>query len=157
MQREKAPQNVSEYILEEIQVSYTPKLNIKRNRVDTSLLAFEILRLLYRPEIISLREEFHVLYLNTGNYVLGSYHHSTGGISTVVVDVRHIIAVALKCNASALIISHNHPSGKLNASVQDKLLTKKLNEACEIFDLALMDHIIVTPSSYFSFADEGLL
>jgi DNA repair protein RadC len=67
--------------------------------------------------------------------------------------------VALKTAAVGIIISHNHPSGTLKASSADQELTKRLVEACKLLDIALLDHLIVTPEygRYLSFADEGLL
>jgi DNA repair protein RadC len=67
------------------------------------------------------------------------------------------MGMALKANASALVITHNHPSGNLNASESDKRITSKIKECCELFDIRLLDHIIMAKNSYLSFADEGIL
>jgi DNA repair protein RadC len=89
--------------------------------------------------------------------VLGIYPISRGGTTGTVVDVKLVFSVALKCNASSIIISHNHPSGNLNPSESDKVMTEKLRKAGDYLDIKLLDHIIVTKHGFFSFADEGLI
>ena len=99
------------------------------------------------------------MYLNRANRVIGIFPVSTGGITGTVADIRLILSVALKCAATGIIISHNHPSGSLKPSRIDKELTIKLKEAGCIMDIVLQDHIIVVPEEgkYYSFADEGEL
>ncbi len=97
------------------------------------------------------------MLLNRANKVLGVMNVSDGGITGTIVDVKLILQAAILGNASGLIISHNHPSGILSASVQDDFITRQLKKACEVMDIALLDHVIVTPESYYSYADEGRL
>jgi DNA repair protein RadC len=73
-----------------------------------------------------------------------------------VVDTRIIFKTALEYNAISLILTHNHPSGKLVASESDKEITRKLQLAGKQMDIMILDHVIITESSYFSFADEGI-
>ena len=108
-------------------------------------------------DIIEYQEEFKIILLNRANIVLGIYEMSKGGISGTVVDVRIILGVALKCNASSIIMVHNHPSGKSTPSDTDKSITKRLKEACSLLDLSLLDHLIITKEAYYSFTDEGIL
>jgi DNA repair protein RadC len=89
--------------------------------------------------------------------VLGIYEVSTGGITGTVADPRLIFAAALKANACAMIISHNHPSGNLKPSRQDEELTAKLKQAGQFLDIKVLDHLIITTETYFSFADEEIL
>jgi DNA repair protein RadC len=103
-----------------------------------------------------LHEEFWVLYLNNSNKVIHKAQLSKGGITGIVVDVRLIFKMALEHSATAIILSHNHPSGKLLASEADKEITKKLKFAGEQLDIKVLDHIIITESGYLSFQDEGL-
>jgi len=120
--------------------------------------AYEILKGNYDPDYLPIREEIVVLYLNNANKVLGVYKGFSGGITAAVVDIRLILAVALKGLSTGIIISHNHPSGALTPSEADKKLTDQLRKAAELFGIKLLDHIIVTPQgSFYSFADEGLL
>ena len=102
-------------------------------------------------------EEFHVVYLNRANKVIDIQKISSGGISGTVVDIRMLCKPALLMYASGVILSHNHPSGNLKPSHQDQQLTKKVKEALLLFDIQLLDHLIITDKAYFSFADEGIL
>ncbi|MDH1882112.1 MULTISPECIES: JAB domain-containing protein [Empedobacter] len=118
---------------------------------------YQVLKANWDLDTIELQEEFKILLLNQGNQVLGIKSMFKGGINTCSIDVRLIMGMALKANASALVITHNHPSGNLNASESDKRITSKIKECCELFDIRLLDHIIMAKNSYLSFADEGIL
>ncbi|HET8573876.1 MAG TPA: DNA repair protein RadC [Edaphocola sp.] len=102
-------------------------------------------------------EAFCVIYLNTANKVLHYEQISTGGLAATVVDIRMIMKNALQWLATGLIIAHNHPSGNLKPSRQDRQITQKLAEAGRLLDIKLNDHIIVSNNHYLSFADEGIL
>ena len=100
-------------------------------------------------------EEFWVLYLNNSNKVLSKFQISKGGITATLVDVRLLFKKAIEIGAIAIIICHNHPSGKINPSIEDKNLTKKIKLGGMSLDIKLLDHLIITEKSYFSFADNG--
>jgi len=102
-------------------------------------------------------EAFGVVFLNSANKVNHFEIISHGGITGTVADPRIILKKALEVNAVSLIISHNHPSGNVTPSRADEELTKKIKQAAALFDIALLDHVIVSDSGYFSFADEGLM
>lgn len=102
-------------------------------------------------------EEFWVLYLNQGNFVVRKEQISKGGINQTSVDLRIIMKFALEEMATSLILAHNHPSGNLKPSQADINLTRKIKEAALSLDIEVFDHLIVTQKSYFSFADEGIL
>lgn len=102
-------------------------------------------------------EEFWFALLNKANQVIETMPLSKGGVDGTVVDVKLICQKAIEKLASGVIISHNHPSGNLNASNQDKQITQKLKEALKLFDIVLLDHIIIASNNYVSFADEGML
>lgn len=102
-------------------------------------------------------EEFWVVYLNNSNKVLQLYQISKGGLTSTIVDVRLLYKRALELSAVALILCHNHPSGKWQPSAADKEITKKIKRAGESLDIKLLDHLIVSQKSYFSFADEGII
>jgi len=99
-------------------------------------------------------EEFWVFYLNRANIVLRREKISSGGISGTVVDNKIILKKALLNLASSIILVHNHPSGNLNPSIQDKKITRKMKLACELLEINLLDHLIIAGNSYYSFADE---
>ncbi|WP_456376386.1 RadC family protein [Lutibacter sp.] len=102
-------------------------------------------------------EEFWVIYLNNSNKVLYKQQLSKGGLTGTVVDVRLVYKKAIEIYATAIILCHNHPSGKLQASNADKLITSKLKQAGETLDIKVLDHLIITENAYFSFADENIL
>ncbi len=102
-------------------------------------------------------EEFWILLLNRANKVIHTQKISQGGIAGTVIDTRLIMKSALNNLASSIILSHNHPSGNLNPSQQDKNITYKLRDAGKIMDVQVLDHVIISESGFFSFADEGLM
>ena len=99
-------------------------------------------------------EEFWVFFLNRANIVLRKEKISSGGIAGTVVDNKIILKKALLNLASSIILVHNHPSGNLNPSIQDKKVTRKMKLACELLEINLLDHLIIAGNSYYSFADE---
>lgn len=100
-------------------------------------------------------EEFWVLYLNNSNKVIYKAQLSKGGITGTVVDIRLVFKIAFEQNATGLILSHNHPSGKLIASEADLKITKRIKEAGQTLEIQVLDHIIITENGYLSFQDEG--
>ncbi len=140
----------------EIKVAYSTT-NTPRIKISSGEDAFKVLHSSWDLDTIELQEEFKVLLLNRANEVLGLYPLSRGGITGTVVDQRLIFGVALKCNATALIICHNHPSGKLVPSEADITLTKSIGKCGEIFGINLLDHIIITKHGFYSFLNEGKL
>ena len=102
-------------------------------------------------------EVFAVLFLNRANKINHLEIISEGGLTGTVADPRIILRKALEQDAVSIILCHNHPSGSLRPSRADEHLTLKIKEASSFFDIAVMDHIIVSDRGYFSFADEGLL
>ena len=144
--------NLGEFTVEYV---YHSNLN-DRPCIKTSQDAYEIVKHVFDMKKIGLQEQIVVLYLNNNNTVIGSCNLSSGTLTSAIVDFKLILASALKLMATGLIISHNHPSGKMIASEQDKQLTKKLNTALEQCDIKLLDHIIVSPfDEYLSLKDEG--
>lgn len=100
-------------------------------------------------------EEFWILLLNRGNYVMRAIQVSVGGISGTATDIKMIFKIALDHMASSLILVHNHPSGQLIPSFADKVLTEQAKEAGRLLDLPVQDHIIFTDDGYYSFKDSG--
>ncbi|MBC7866417.1 MAG: DNA repair protein RadC [Gloeobacteraceae cyanobacterium ES-bin-316] len=102
-------------------------------------------------------EVFAVLFLNRANKILHFEIVSTGGLTGTVADPRVILKKAIETGATAIVLSHNHPSGSLKPSRADEDLTQKIRQAATYLDIRVIDHIIVSDEGYFSFADEGLL
>lgn len=110
------------------------------------------------PTLVDLpHEEFWILLLNRANQVTKQVRISEGGTSGTLVDAKKVYRYALEGQASALILSHNHPSGNLKPSDADIRITRKLIEAGKVLDISVLDHIIVSERGYTSLADEGLM
>lgn len=143
----------------EVKVSYTSKVKAKdRVVIRTSADAYNAVRSLYDEDTIDYVESSHVLLLNRANQIIGKKLLSTGGTSSCIVDVKVIAQISLSTNAHAIIMTHNHPSGKISASDQDVQITRRVKDALDLFDIKVLDHIIVTSDNgYTSMADEGLM
>ena len=102
-------------------------------------------------------EVFAVAFLNRANKINHIEIVSEGGITGTVADPRIILKKALEHNAVNIVLCHNHPSGSLQPSRADEVLTKKIKEAAMLLDMTVVDHIIVSEDGYYSFADEGIL
>lgn len=100
-------------------------------------------------------EESWVLYLNNCNRPLGKLMITVGSIAATIIDHRRIVKQALLCNATRIILFHNHPSGNPLPSKADITETEKLKKACDLFEISLLDHIIIAEDSFYSFADES--
>ncbi|MGC9330348.1 MAG: RadC family protein [Bacteroidales bacterium] len=102
-------------------------------------------------------EEFWVIYVNQANHVLDTKHLSTGGTVGTVVDIKIILKHAVEMLAQGIVLSHNHPSGNITPSKRDIDITYKLRDAAKLFEIKLIDHVIISNSGYYSFVDHGLL
>ncbi|WP_264566643.1 RadC family protein [Flavobacterium sp. N3904] len=126
---------------------------VELTKITSSKAVFEVMQ----PIIGELpHEEFWVLFLNNSNKILFKTQLSKGGMTGTVVDVRIVFKIAFEQNATAIILTHNHPSGKLQASEADIQITKKIKTAGQQLDIPVLDHIIITEKGYYSFADEGI-
>ena len=102
-------------------------------------------------------EVFAVVFLNRANRILHTEVVSSGGITGTVADTRIILKKALEEDATGIILCHNHPSGSLKPSRADEELTAKIHDAARLFDIRVLDHLIVGSEGYFSFSDNGML
>jgi DNA repair protein RadC len=142
----------------EIELIYKSKIETsQRPQITSSKQAYQIALSCWDFNKIELLEQFKVLLLNQSSKVLGVYEMSSGGITGTTVDLRLIFSAALKANATSLLMIHNHPSGKTTASEADKQITRKVLEAGKLLDIKLIDHLIITLESYYSFADDGAI
>lgn len=148
--------NMKFNIVNEIKLSYSRKGNCERS-ISSSLDAVDVFREHFDAEEMDYRESFFALYLDQANKVLGIKKISECGISSTLVDVRIIMQAALLCNASGIIVSHNHPSGNLKPSSDDIKMTAKIKDAAKTLDISLLDHVILTSDSHFSFADNAMI
>lgn len=127
---------------------------VELKKITSSKIVFDIMQ----PILGELpHEEFWILYLNNSNKIIHKSQLSKGGITGTVVDIRLAFKVAIEQNATGMILVHNHPSGVLSPSDADRQITRKLKMAGDNLDVSVLDHIIVTEKSYYSFKDEGIL
>ena len=141
----------------EVALSYKTKVKAgDRAKIACSSDTVDILRsTVFNEDTIEHHESFYVMLLNRANRVLGFHKVSDGGIAETAIDVRIVMQAAILANASGIILSHNHPSGNLQPSKQDIAITEKIKRGGELFDITVLDHIVVTADSYYSFADNG--
>ena len=138
----------------EVELIYKTKVKpSQRPKIISSKDIDSVLRQIWDADKIEMVEEFKVLLLNRANKVLGVFEASSGGITGTLADPRLILAAAVKSTAVSIILSHNHPSGNLTPSKADEELTQKIKYAAMFFDIRVLDHVIITSESYYSFAD----
>ncbi len=142
--------------ISEIELIYRPS-KYSTEKILTVTQTETLFRSFWNVDAIEYYEEFKVMYLNRANQVLGIYHHARGGGVGVYYDIRMIFQGALKANACAIIIAHNHPSGNLEPSPEDRVMTNKIKEAGVLLEIKLLDSIILTSHSYTSFLEKGYL
>ena len=143
--------------LAEAAVELYKRVQIKqaeRKRIISSETACNILRPLIGDMEV---EEFWAVYLNQSNKVIRKERLSAGGLTGTLVDVRLIMKGALLCNATGMIISHNHPSGNENPSGEDNRITEQVKKAADTLNIRLLDHVIITSNTYYSYMDNGML
>jgi len=131
-----------------------PELSNSKPMISSSAQAYQYIKHYF--EDLN-HEEFHIILLNRANKILRSVQISKGGISGTIADGKLIFKNALENSASSLILVHNHPSGTLKPSQQDIDLTSKLFKFGKLIDLPVFDHLIITDTNYFSFADNSML
>lgn len=142
--------------ISEVTISYKSLRNLQTcKKITSSIDAFEIGRAILK-DVIEYKEFFYIILLNNSNKVLGVSKISEGTITGTLVDVRLVFQALLKSHATSFICFHNHPSGTTTPSEADKQITKKLRDAGELLDIKLLDHLIITPLNYTSFADESI-
>ena len=141
----------------EVELVYRNKIRPEdRPRLAESASVYDVLLRAWDMNKIELVGQFMIVLLDRGHACLGISNVSTGGVSACFVDPKIVFATVLKARASSVILAHNHPSGNLKPSQADIDLTKRLKEGGALLDVSVLDHLIVTPFSYYSFADDGL-
>lgn len=127
---------------------------VERRQIRMSKDIYELMQ----PLVGSLKnEEFWVVAMNQASRIIKKVQVSVGAIDQTTADIRLIIRVLLDAGATQFAAVHNHPSGNTKPSREDERLTNNLKKAAEIFNIRMMDHVIVSDKTYFSFCDEGLI
>ena len=143
--------------LAEAAVELYKRVQIKqaeRRQIISGETAYNILR----PLIGDIeKEEFWAIYLNQSNRVIRKERLSAGGLTGTLVDVRLIMKEAILCNATGLIIAHNHPSGNEKPSGEDNRITEQVKKAAETLNIRMIDHVIITSNTYYSYVENNML
>jgi DNA repair protein RadC len=132
------------------------KSEIRKMKIKMSNDAYKYSLMFYEDDI-NIYESSFLILLNSANNTIGYAKISQGGVAGTVIDPIIIVKYAIDSLARSVIIVHNHPSGNVNPSDNDKLFTKKLNEALKLFQVSLLDSLVISEQKYYSFADNGLL
>lgn len=145
-------------MVREAKVSFTPTGKVKQSELPVIRNSEDARRIVepYYDGIMDLAEKFCVILLSRANRVLGVYQHSVGGMTGTVVDRRLIITTALNCGAVGILLVHNHPSGSLQPSQADIELTNNIRKACTLLEISVVDHLILTEESLFSFTENEI-
>ncbi|UAT42944.1 RadC family protein [Anaplasmataceae bacterium AB001_6] len=105
----------------------------------------------------STTEKLVVLFLDSAHRLKNVYYQSLGCVNETPVSIKTILKKGIALDSTKIIISHNHPSGNIQPSEQDIQVTKKLEASCQVLDIKLIDHIIVSKNDHYSFAENGLI
>lgn len=143
-------ENVKFLELKKIQTAF-PKVQITQSNV-----AYNFIKQFYNDDI-EIFESFFILLLDRANNTIAYAKISQGGVAGTLVDVKIIAKYAVDSLASSVILAHNHPSGNIQPSDSDIILTRKIKDGLKILDIQVQDHIILTNNNYYSFADEYIL
>ena len=130
--------------------------DIPVKKVNTSELAADYARQFYLGDI-DVYESMFIILLNRANNATSFAKISQGGVIGTVADIKLIAKYAIEGLACSIILIHNHPSGNVQPSQSDKILTKKLKEGLKLLDVDLIDHVIISKDNHFSFADNEIL
>ena len=150
----------NKWFLGEVSIGY------RRTDIDEALVKTQIrnsdhaarfFRGIFPEEVMEHHEEMWIGYLNYHNRPIGFMQLSKGNTNSTVVGIKELVQGAVMCNASAVIMMHNHPSGNKQPSEADISLTRRVRQGLELFDIKLVDHIVLTMDSYTSMAEEGLM
>ena len=141
-------ESVSEYKLTKV------KSDFQRVLITSSEDGANFIRQFYSDDI-GIFESSFILLLDRSNHTIGYAKISQGGIVGTVVDVRLIAKYAIASLASSVILAHNHPSGNLKPSESDEKITQQVLEGLKLLEVKLLDHVILTETNYYSFADNG--
>jgi DNA repair protein RadC len=144
--------------MSEIKAVYRSRTKSKeRTQILEARTAVDYLREVWNKDTLELTEDFLMVCLNTAHQAIGWVRISSGGFDSARVDLRVVFSLALQAGAAALIFAHNHPSGLVEPSEEDKRLTRRLKEAGGLLGIQVLDHIILGKDAFFSFAENVLI
>ena len=140
-----------------VSIRYERPFQKDRPRIASASQCAHIIRLIKQDDLLDYKERMWVILLNRGLMVLGVAKISEGSDIATVISNKEILQLAILSHATGVMLVHNHPSGRCEPSSADKNITKRLKEALDLFDIQLMDHVIIGSENHFSMADEGTI
>ena len=149
--------SVSRVVVRELEIQYERPSFDAMSKIAESKDCERLFRSVFNPNTLDLKESFWVALLNRANKVLGVSLVGVGSVSGCTVNLIEIFQLAITTNACGVVLCHNHPSGNVKPSQADLALTRKIKEGCKLFEIVMLDHIILTREAYFSFVDEGVM
>jgi DNA repair protein RadC len=141
--------------LPRLELKYIPT-DVNKVKITSSQDANQFLRHLFNADTIEYAEEFIAVFVNNANNTIG-YMVMEGTTNSTLICIHKLFTEALLCGAHGIILAHNHPSGQLRASDADIKLTSEVAVASKMLKIKLIDHLILTKSSYLSLTDEGII
>jgi DNA repair protein RadC len=154
--RQRLAQIQGDWTASEISVSFNPGIK-NPTKIITDWDAYCMLLSIWEKGLLSLQEQFVVVFLNNRQQVIGWRVLNIGSMETCVIDIRLLVSLALHCMASCVILAHNHPSGVLEASLNDRAATQKIKKALQLIDIFLLDHLIISADGYLSMSAEEFI
>lgn len=148
---------ISQYVDVKLTYTYTGRKAAELTTLLTSKDAEQCFRTVFDPGRIALQECLYFIALNKANRLIAISCLSTGSTVGTVCDIKLMLIHLIALNCQTVILCHNHPSGNLNPSTADREFTIKFRSACNLLDIRLMDHVILSPDEgqFYSFADNG--
>jgi len=146
-------------LVSEVEITYINKIpSSERVKISNSEDCVSVFKSISRYNLnLPLYECFYAMYINRATKVLSVMLISEGGTCGTFVDIKKVLAPAILQNASGIILSHNHPSGNTEPSESDKDLTNRIVKSASLMGIKILDHVILTEESFYSFADNGLI
>lgn len=146
------------WAVSEIELIYRHKLKPEdRLKIYDASTAYNVFMTVWDMNKIDLVEQCYLMLLDRNKACMGISNISTGGVTSCIVDPKIVFGIALKTRATEIILAHNHPSGNLEPSQADRRLTHQLQEGGKLLDISVLDHLIVTPNDFNSFANMGYI
>lgn len=149
--------SINRIVVKELEIQYERPSFDAMSKISNSKDCEKLFRSVFNPNTLDLKESFWVALLNRANKVLGVSLVGVGSVSGCTVNLTEIFQLAITTNASGIVLCHNHPSGQVNPSQADMVLTRRIKDGCKFFDITMLDHLILTRETYFSFVDEGVM
>lgn len=144
-------------LVHQVEIHFAAARLISTDTFSSSAVAAALFREIFAPGQLTFKEHFYVALFNRRNQLMSYSLIGVGTTDGCMVNLKEILQLAILCNASGIILCHNHPSGCTTPSENDIRITRRIIKAAELFDIRVLDHIILTAADHLSFTDEGLM